>query len=546
MPSNPILKRELKTLLRARVTFGLAVVYLVLLAALVWWMWPREGIFSLAAQASRSIVLVFTMTQLLLVILYAPAFAASALTSEREQNTFELLFASLLRPRQIVVGKLWSSILCLLLFVVLSLPLFATCFFLGAVSVRETVVIYLVTVASAVVFGLLGLSVSAVRSTSHGALITTYLLILLICGLPWLPYLLLKGQPWADVMVQQVQGLSPLAALASILVPSLESTAAWRTYLVFAAWLSAVMVVFLLVAVYRRSSRPDRPHGGAIDDPRELMKRKLRFPFYLIDPMRRKKNIADWVNPVFAKEMRSKAFGGGIWVFRGAYICFGVSMLLMALVAGNLVGQTPDVIRTVALVFQLGLVVLIVPSLTAGAITQERERNNLDLFRMSRLQAGQVIKGKLIVAAVFVLFLVVGSAPAWYVIYYLGTNTAQEILICWAIIGATMLLAMLTGLAASAVALRTPTATALAYGLMFAIGLGTLLPLLAGEQLTANARAWLFAANPFASAIQVLTAEFFADLPELWRTHLRLSIAGSAALLLLAYLRVRRMLLPDR
>ena len=76
------------------------------------------------------------------------------------------------------------------------------------------------------------------------------------------------------------------------------------------------------------------------------MKRKLRFPFYLIDPLRRKKNIADWMNPVFAKEMRSKAFGGGIWIFRGAYLCFGLSMLLMALVAGNLVGQTPDVIRT--------------------------------------------------------------------------------------------------------------------------------------------------------------------------------------------------------
>ncbi len=63
------------------------------------------------------------------------------------------------------------------------------------------------------------------------------------------------------------------------------------------------------------------------------MKRKLRFPFYLIDPMRRKRNIPNWMNPIFAKEMRSKAFGGGIWIFRSAYLCFAVSMLLMAAVA---------------------------------------------------------------------------------------------------------------------------------------------------------------------------------------------------------------------
>ncbi len=544
MIGNPILRRELQTLLRARISFVLAAAYLVILAALVWWMWPQEGIFSLAAQASRAIVLVFALTQLMLVILYAPAFAASAITVEKEQNTYELLFASLLRPRQIVAGKLWSSILCLLLFVALSAPLFAACFFLGAVSVREAAVIYLVTLASAVMFGLLGLCVSAIRATSHGALITTYLLILLICGLPWVPYLLLKGQPWAAVMVTQVRGLSPLAAIASVLVPSLEAAAAWRIYLVFAAGFSVLMTGFLFTSVYLRSSRPERSIGGAIDDPRLLMQRKLRFPFYLIDPLRRKKNIADWINPVFAKEMRSKAFGGGIWIFRGAYLCFGISLLLMALVAGNLVGQTPDVIRMVALIFQLGLVILIVPSLTAGAVTQERERNNLDLFRLSRLTATQLISGKLGVATVFLMFLVVGSAPAWYVIYYLGTNTAAEILVTWSVIGATMFLAMMTGLVSSAVTTRTPTATALAYGLVFAVVGATLLPLLARGQLGGPLRDWLFAANPFIASIQVLTADFFVDLPDLWRMNLVLALGCGLVFLLITCLRVRQMLSP--
>ena len=55
-------------------------------------------------------------------MLYAPAFAATAITDEKEHNTYDLLFATLLRPRDIVAGKLCSSIIVLLLFVLLSLP----------------------------------------------------------------------------------------------------------------------------------------------------------------------------------------------------------------------------------------------------------------------------------------------------------------------------------------------------------------------------------------------------------------------------------------
>jgi len=540
--SNPIIQRELTAALRAPITLALAALYLIVLGGLIVWMWPAEGVFSLAAQASRSLVLVFTVTQLLLVMMYAPAFAASSITSEKEQNTYDLLFATQLRPKDIILGKLWSSITTLWMFVVLSLPLFAACFFLGAVSVRETVVIYLVAVASSVFFGLLGLSVSAVVSTSHTALVTTYLLILLFNAGPWVPWLLLKDQLWAAELVATVRAVSPVAAMASVISPAHEGAAAWRLFLVFAVSGSAALTVFLLTTAYLTRGRPPRSHGRAITDPRELMKRKLHFPFYLIDPMRRKRNIPDWVNPMFAKEMRSKAFGGGIWIFRSAYLCFAVSMLLMAAVAGNLVGQTPDAIRAVALIFQLGLVVLIVPSLTAGAVTQERERASLDLLRLARIRPLAFLRGKLEVAAVFVMFLVIGSAPAWYVIYYLGTNTAQEILICWSLILATMVLAMAVGLWASAVSPRTAVATAVSYGVMFLIAVGTLLPLLMGERLGGAVRDVLFAINPFVSAIQTLTTGYFAEVGDLWRAHLTWSLGLSAVALLWSYERVRRML----
>ena len=193
--------------------------------------------------------------------------------------------------------------------------------------------------------------------------------------------------------------------------------ASWKLYALFIGLLSLALIGHLLASVYRSSRQPARGFMPVIDDPKLLAERKLKFPFYLIDPIRRRGHIPDWVNPVFAREMRAQAFGGGIWIFRSAYVCLAVSMILMALVSGNFVMQSPDVIRTVALVFQLGLILLVVPSLTVGAITQERERGNLDLLRQTRISASQFVIGKLMTAGVFVLFIVVGSLPLWFSIY---------------------------------------------------------------------------------------------------------------------------------
>jgi ABC-type transport system involved in multi-copper enzyme maturation permease subunit len=546
MPSNPVLGRELKSALRAPLTLALAALYLGVLATLVWWMWPQEGVFSVTARASRSILLVCGVAQLLLVILYAPAFAATAITAEKERNTYDLLFATLLRPWDIVLGKLVSSIGVLLLFVALSLPVFAACFFLGAVAVREAAAIYLVTAASSVLFGLLGLAVSAVVRSSHLALVMTYVLILIGTAGPWVPFFLLEHKPWAAGFIHQARAFSPLGAMASVILPTFAPADAWRTYLLCCGAVSALLVLFILGRVHWAGQRSTRSHGRTVEDPRELTRRKLRFPFYLIDPMRRRACIPDWLNPMFAKELRSQAFGGGLWVFRIAAACFGLSILMMTGVVGNLVGPTPNLIRAVSLVFQLGLVVLIVPSLTAGAITQERERGSLELLRLSRLGPVSFLIGKLGVALLFVAFLVLGALPGWYAIHYLEINTTREILDAWTVIGTTILFALAAGLFASAVAARTAVATALAYAITFLAAIVTLLPLLAADQLSLRLREAILVLNPFASSLQVLTRGAFDDLGVLWQRHVELSLWASGVFLGFAFLRLRRLLLPQK
>jgi len=421
------------------------------------------------------------------------------------------------------------------------LPLFAACFFLGAVSIPETLVIYGMSALTAVLFALLGLAVSAWKNTSHAALVTTYLLILLLNAGPWIPFFIFQAQPAAAAWIYPIRSLSPLAAMASVIVPTFHASP--KLFVAFAGGLAAMLFGFLLVNVHRQQAA--RSQTVVVDDARQLSQRKLRFPFYLIDPLRRRGHMPDWVNPVFAKEMRAKALGGGIWIFRSAYLCFAGSMVLMALVAGNLAMQSPDVIRAIALVFQLGLIVLVVPSLTVGAITQERERGNLDLLRQTRISPVGFLTGKWLVACLFVSFIVIGALPLWFTIHFMHTNTAQQILTAWAVIGSTVLLSLAAGLFGSAVAGKTSSAAGIAYGLLAVLCVGTLFPFMAATTLSATLRDQVLALNPFVSAIQRLTTEFFAESRELWKPHVTITLTLSVCLLVVSWLRMRRALLPE-
>lgn len=551
---NPIWRRELIAMLRGRWPVVLAAFYLAGLAGLVWFLWPAEGVYSLAAQSSRSVLLVFAVAQMLLVMLYAPAFGATAITQEKEQNSYEVLFSTQLRPWEIVAGKLGSSVAGLLLFVALGMPVFAACFFLGAVSVGEALVLLGLTVTTAVFLALTGLAISARAASSHGALVATYLVILALNVLPWLPALVLESRREAVYWTTLARAASPLAAVASVVTPAFDLgpggrptglPASWRIYLGVAATGAAVALGYLVWRVRRAARQPGRPFRPVVDDPAVLARRRLRFPFYLLDPLRRRGHIPGWMNPIFAREMRAQAFGGGLWIFRAGYLCLAGSMVLMVLVAGNIAMGSPDLIRSVAVVFQLGLIVLVGPALTVGAITQELERGNLDLLRQTRLTAWQWLTGKLLTAGVFVVFVVVGALPLWFSIYYLKTNTLAEILVAWRLMGSTIGLALTAGLFGSALARRTATATGLAYGVLAVVTVLSLTPLLLGDRVTAAVRDAVLMWNPFASAIQALTSEYFSESRELWPGHLMAALTLSAAFVAVAAARMRRLLLPE-
>ena len=107
---NPIYQRELRTTVRDPKIVMLVMAFLGILGTVLVFLWPSTGVYSQATDSSKQVFSIFLMSNLALIILLVPALTSPAITSERENNSYTLLFTSLLTPGQILRGKLTSGI----------------------------------------------------------------------------------------------------------------------------------------------------------------------------------------------------------------------------------------------------------------------------------------------------------------------------------------------------------------------------------------------------------------------------------------------------
>jgi ABC-type transport system involved in multi-copper enzyme maturation permease subunit len=122
---------------------------------------------------------------------------------------------------------------------------------------------------------------------------------------------------------------------------------------------------------------------------------------------------------------------------------------------------------------QLGLVCLIAPGLTAGAITIEKEQRTYDLLAVTPMKARTMVIGKLISAISFVLLLTISSLPLVSVCFLLGGVSPSEVFFAYLALLLTAFVYGSLGLMWSSVARNTATATVMTCGTALIIFLGT-------------------------------------------------------------------------
>ena len=141
--------------------------------------------------------------------------------------------------------------------------------------------------------------------------------------------------------------------------------------------------------------------------------RSDQFPDKLFAPAKRNDLMADGVNPIFDKEMRSELFGQGTLMLR---LVIQLSMLL----ALPLMAVCLYIKPTWAPWYTSYIVlfnVLVGPVFSAGSVTSERERQTLELLLTTTVSPWHILTGKLIsglrVSCVLTAFIIWPLLLAW-------------------------------------------------------------------------------------------------------------------------------------
>lgn len=553
--ANPILNREFQTMARSWRLHAFAVALVLVLSSILAILWPRAGIFS--QFDSQEMFTVFLLTNLTLLIVTVPAFTATSITDERERGTFDLLFSTLLSPMDIMLGKMASAIVIGLVLVGLTLPISAVCALSGGIGVNFLIHMYIILVVMVVTYGMVGLAVSSLCRRNISAVIATYFTVAALAGAVWLPAALLPQVTQLGPAWRFIRSISPFEALLALYDPSIyevrwggqSATTAFHFHLLGMASIATIAwIVFCFNLSRSRSQRPgtDQEH---FSDFRTGLKRKLGFPFYLIDPLKRKKPIGRFRNPVFVAELRSKVFGHPKFILRALSLCIVLSLAMLFLVClryGTFFSE--DTVRLAAALFQFGVIVFFAPVVSAGSITGERSGGTLLLLRMTPLSSWTVVFGKLKAAFVYVLIFLLSSIPVVLALAYLEIGDEKWRLVAWSgVFVLATLVYTLFGLFASSIMRTTVGATVLSYAFALLTSGATLGVLMFGERIGLQAKAWALAFNPLAAAIQLCTDQWFANLPNvagvpIWQANLYVFAATFVALLALTSIRVGRLM----
>lgn len=145
----------------------------------------------------------------------APAVAGSAISSERENDTFDLLLIGGLRGRSIVLGKLIAAVLFVLLLASATLPAFAISWMFGGVSPRDVGVVLAVLVATLAFISAVGLFCSALAATSTLAALYTYGVVYLLAIGSLMGYLI-GASAQNETAVRPLLSLNPFVALLTV------------------------------------------------------------------------------------------------------------------------------------------------------------------------------------------------------------------------------------------------------------------------------------------------------------------------------------------
>lgn len=183
---NPIYKKEQKVRARSPklmlliVGYNLGLVLLMVIAHVSVYGTNKQFERMARYQDTLMLYILIGVFQFVLILLIVPAFTASTITGEKERQTFDVLITTNLKPLEIIIGKLGSSVSTILLLIISSLPILAIVFSVGGVSLIDIVLYVILCSFEAMFVGSIGVFFSSISKNTTKSTVSSYVTILLL------------------------------------------------------------------------------------------------------------------------------------------------------------------------------------------------------------------------------------------------------------------------------------------------------------------------------------------------------------------------------
>lgn len=133
-------------------------------------------------------------------------------------------------------------------------------------------------------------------------------------------------------------------------------------------------------------------------------------------------------NPVLRRELLTSLRSNKAFVLQGLFLLVIGAVVYLAW-PNDIVSNTKDLVRRLFKTFgmsQLALLSVLAPAFSASAMTIEKERRCIDLLMTSPIHHGTILLGKYFSSVVYLLLLVVATAPIAFVVSWLqGLGPAE-------------------------------------------------------------------------------------------------------------------------
>lgn len=224
--------RSLRTFVIVTIFLGIISASAALILGLLFYSTSQPGMLEVLQRSGTFVFYTVFLIEAFLISFIAPALTSSAISAEKEHQTFDLLRTTLLSSTQIVLGKLMASVAFLVLLLLTTMPIYALAYTFGGITLGQIAVAWLMLIWTAMLYACLGLFFSTfIRRTLFATVVSYVVVGIVTIGIPM-------------VLLSSVSIVIPLLGIdlntPSIAAQVLILTLAW--ILIFINPLSAAVV----------------------------------------------------------------------------------------------------------------------------------------------------------------------------------------------------------------------------------------------------------------------------------------------------------------